>query len=48
MLIELAGKFAGTKNTHKRTLVFVHFQEKKKGCGDQNTLLIIRNRPVKS
>ena len=31
MLIELAGKFAGTKNTHKRTLVFVSFSGEEEG-----------------
>jgi aminopeptidase YwaD len=31
MLIELAGKFASTKNTHKRTLVFVSFSGEEEG-----------------
>lgn len=31
MLIEIAGKFAGTKNSHKRSLVFVAFTGEEKG-----------------
>jgi hypothetical protein len=31
MLIELAGKFAGTKNSHKRSLVFISFSGEEEG-----------------
>ena len=31
MMIELAGKFAGTKNSHKRSLIFIAFTGEEEG-----------------